>query len=688
LRLGQYDKTRPLHIETSLSYSTYLGGTGRDNATLIAVDSSGGAYLTGLTMSTDYPSVNPAQPNFGGDVDVFVSKLNPSGTALDYSTYLGGTAHDEAWGIIADSQGSAYVVGYTTSTDFPTANAFQPTNHGDHDAFVARLSPSGNSLLYSTYLGGTGDDEGWALAVSGNTAYVTGKTNSPDFPTLNPLQPSNGGGYDFFISRLTATGSGLLFSTYLGDTGDDEALGIATDPAGNAYVAGGTSSYEFPVPNGNVYQPYKRGGRDAVLAKLSPDGRNHIYTTYLGGSSDDLAWALAVRPGGEVVLTGGTGSDDFPTRHAVQSVKGLDTDAFVTELSSSSSWMIYSTFLGGNGGYDASYGAAVDSAGNSYVSGITDSTDFPTANAIQPTNAGYSEGYLSMLGPGGRPLLFSTYLGGFYEDWAWGMAVDAQHNIYTTGTSRSFDFPVVNAFQPTPAGNDDNIVVKVAAVPDVTPTPDDCSLTFSDVPLGSTFYPYIHCLACDGIISGYPDNTFRPNNNVTRGQLSKIVSNAAGYYDPMPGQIFQDLPITSPFFTYTGQLAYRAVIAGYPCGGPSEPCIPPDNMPYFRPNANLTRGQAAKIVAKTAAYTPPLPGTQTFEDVPPTQAFYTWIEQMASRDLINGYPCGGPDEPCVPPENRPYFRPSNTVTRGQAAKIVANAFYQECVQSQLQTSHP
>jgi hypothetical protein len=198
---------------------------------------------------------------------------------------------------------------------------------------------------------------------------------------------------------------------------------------------------------------------------------------------------------------------------------------------------------------------------------------------------------------------------------------------------------------------------------------------FSDVPEGHTFYAAIRCLACQGMVSGYSDGTFRPNSPVTRGQLAKIVSNAAGFSEPITGQTFADVPPAQTFYEFIERLTTRGYMTGYLCGGPGEPCV--NNMPYFRPNANATRGQTAKIVANAALLTDP-PTGQTFEDVPSSHTFYEFIQRLASRNVMSGYACGGPGEPCVGPDNRPYFRPGNDVTRGQSAKIVANTFFQSC----------
>lgn len=214
--------------------------------------------------------------------------------------------------------------------------------------------------------------------------------------------------------------------------------------------------------------------------------------------------------------------------------------------------------------------------------------------------------------------------------------------------------------------------------PTPSPTPGACSIQFTDVPPGSTFYAFVQCLACRGIISGYGDGTFRPNNSVTRGQLSKIVSNAAGYNDQHTNRTFQDVPVGSTFYAFVERLASRSIIGGYACGGTGEPCVPPANLPYFRPSAQVTRGQTSKIIAIAAALPEPPAGQQTFQDVPATNTFWRWIEALAGSGAIQGYPCGGADEPCIPPGNKPYFRPVANVTRGQSSKIVVNTFFPSC----------
>jgi hypothetical protein len=222
--------------------------------------------------------------------------------------------------------------------------------------------------------------------------------------------------------------------------------------------------------------------------------------------------------------------------------------------------------------------------------------------------------------------------------------------------------------------------IPIIATTTATRTPTLCPIQFTDVPTGSTFYPHIRCLACRGIINGYPDNTFRPNNNVTRGQLSKIVSNALDFSDPQTGQMFEDVPVGSTFQVYIGRLASRDIIAGYPCGGLGEPCVPPGNRPYFRPDNTATRGQLTKIMSNAEGFNQPVPaGQQTFADVPAGSTYYLYVERLLMNrpGVMSGYPCGGPGEPCDA-QHRPYFRPNNSLTRGQTAKIVANTVFPSC----------
>jgi hypothetical protein len=257
----------------------------------------------------------------------------------------------------------------------------------------------------------------------------------------------------------------------------------------------------------------------------------------------------------------------------------------------------------------------------------------------------------------------------------WGSWVDVRGGDQDIYAARELFTP-----QPTPTATATIMVTAsstATATRAATVTPTACAVQFVDVPVGSTFYPFVHCLACRGIINGYPDGTFRPNNNVTRGQSAKIVSNAAGFSDPQTVQMFEDVPVGSTFFDFIGRLAERGYVGGYPCGGAGEPCVPPENIPYFRPNNGVTRGQLSKIISNAAGFSEPQ-SEQMFEDVPVGSTFFDFIGRLVSRGYVSGYPCGGAGEPCVPPDNLPYFRPGSGATRGQGAKIVANTFFPGC----------
>jgi hypothetical protein len=414
---------------SALAYSTYLGGSGDNNGSGIAVDAAGSAYVIGRTMSPDFPTVNalmPTRPGQGGTYyNAFVAKLTADGSALVYSTYLGGSggdvgtgiAGDLGGGIAVDAAGNAYVTGFTTSFDFPTVNPLQPIKRGPplgHNAFVAKFSAAGNSLVYSTYLGGSGHDgeraRSIAVDAAGN-AYITGSTDSPDFPTANALQPALGSrNGNAFIAKLTADGSGLVYSTYLGGTGNglvpsgnigDYGHGIAVDAAGNAYVVGETASPDFPTAN--PLQPTLGGSAtNAFVAKLTPDGSALVYSTYLGGSGQDgdSGWGIAVDGAGNAYVTGGTSSPDFPTANPLPPALLGSYDGFVAQLTADGSALVYSTYLGGSGrDGDLGWGIAVDGAGNAYVVGETASPDFPTANPLQPVLRGNFNAFVVKISP-------------------------------------------------------------------------------------------------------------------------------------------------------------------------------------------------------------------------------------------------------------------------------------------------
>jgi hypothetical protein len=337
-KLATYDHHNPVTIDPSLAYSTYLGGSNSDDGIGIAMDQSGNAYVTGDTTSSDFPTTAGAlQTTLRGLSDAFVTKLDSTGSALVYSTYLGGSSSDEQGdGIAVDASGNAYVTGFTLSSDFPTTpGALQTTLQGFSDAFVTKLNSTGSALVYSTYLGGSDSDGGFGIAVDSlGNAYITGSTESFDFPTTaGALQTTFGGNGDAFVSKLNSVGS-LVYSSYLGGSNIDNGEGVAVDSFGNAYVTGETLSSDFPTTVGSL-QTALRGGDDAFVTKLNSTGSALVYSTYLGGNSLDGGIGIAVDSPGNAYITGFTESIDFPTTPgALQTTFGRSPDhAFVSKIS-------------------------------------------------------------------------------------------------------------------------------------------------------------------------------------------------------------------------------------------------------------------------------------------------------------------------------------------------------------------
>jgi hypothetical protein len=519
-KVAAYDTSQPLIIDpVVLSYSTYLGGSGPEGGSGIAVDASGNAYVVGYTNSANFPTTAGAfQPTSTVSSNAFVTKLNPTGSALVYSTYLGGDVGEQEGvafgtggnGIVVDHDGHAYVTGSTSAINFPTTpGAFQPTFAGHTDAFVTKLNPTGSALIYSTYLGGSILDSGNAIALdAAGSAYVTGHTWSSNFPiTAEAFQRTHGVGFvppcegcvdtDGFVAKLDPTGSALVYSTYLGGNHNDESLGIAVDGAGNAYVTGYTQSNNFPTTAG-AFQPDFGGvddppccmASDAFVAKLNSTGSALVYATYLGGTSEERGVAIAVDTDGNAYVTGWTWSKNFATTAgAFQPALRGGSDAFVSKLNSAGSTLIYSTYLGGDGG-DGGSGIAVDTAGSAYVTGTTGSIDFPiTAGAPQMIYGGRTDAFVTKLHATGSVLIYSTYLGGTggdrYSprvDAGRGIAVDVDGNAYVTGSTNSTDFPTTpGVFQPTFGGgnssdSDDAFVAKIS---DATTRSEENAATYS-----------------------------------------------------------------------------------------------------------------------------------------------------------------------------------------------------------------
>jgi hypothetical protein len=462
--LQGYDPSLQLVIDPVLIYSTYLGGSGEDAATSVAVDIAGNAYFTGWTESLNFPETTGARLGAPYGIDVYVAKLTPAG-GLAYLTYIGGSGQDQALGIAVDGSGSAVIAGSTYSTNFPMLNAAQPALGGGQDAFVTKLNPAGNGLVFSTYLGGSGADNANAVALDPQgSIYVAGGTASANFPAANGLQLQNGGGQDAFLAKFSSLGA-RIYSTYLGGVGNDVATAVASDVFGDAYITGSTYSPNFPVAS--AFQAKLGGGQDAFAAKIGPAGNSLLYSTYIGGSggtvgAPETGNGIAVDSTGCAYIAGATSSTNFPTANPLQPALAGSEDAFVVKLSASGSALAYSTYLGGSS-FDIGTGIAIDNNSRAYITGYTASTDFPTVGAVQNSNPGGYAVFVARVNSAGTGLEMATFVGGTGSQSAYGIALDSIDNVYVAGQTTSTDFPVSNGLQTFPLSLLSTVVFKIPA---------------------------------------------------------------------------------------------------------------------------------------------------------------------------------------------------------------------------------
>lgn len=465
--LRRYDIKRTLFIDPIISFSTYLGGSEGEECLALDKDSSGNLYITGISNSLDFPVTPGAFQTTSQDYSAFVTKMSPDGSSILYSTYLGGSGGDSCSSIKVDETGAAYVGCATTSLDFPTVNPFQANLNGYLDAAVAKLNSDGSALLYSSYLGGTGNggENIEEIALHNHQVYSAGVTTSIDFPVKNPFQGTyNGGLYDGFVAVFTAAGDDLVFSTYLGGSDWDNIFGIDIDNSGAAYVVGRTLSVDFPVTQGAYDTKCADGSiycEDAIVSKFSPDGSKLVYSTFLGGKKADGAIAVAIDSSGVAYITGYTSSSDFPIVNPVQ--LGLGLDAFVTKLTADGTALLYSTYLGGRGD-DRGFGIKVDVSGAAYVTGFTEAPNFPRVMAPPikcPINPYESSAFVTKVSAQGNSWEYSTCLGGSSEDSSSAILIDDSGAVYVAGYTLSDDFPVWNAIQPNKAGFMDGFITKI-----------------------------------------------------------------------------------------------------------------------------------------------------------------------------------------------------------------------------------
>lgn len=417
-------------------YSTYLGGTAAEVGGYVAVDSTGAAYVTGQTSSTNFPTASPFQAASAGSNEGIISKLNPAGSALVYSSYLGGSGTDIPSGIAVTSDGYAYLTGQTASTNFPTTSPLQVANAGLNDGFVTKINTAGSAKLFSTYLGGSGQDYPNAIALDlADSAYVVGQTDSTNYPTLFPYQGDQGS-TDAFVTKIFATGASMMYSTYLGGSLGDIGTGIAVDSSGNAFVSGNTVSTNFPVVS--AYQASSAGSTDGFVTKLNNTGITALYSTYIGGSGVDSARSVAVDAVGTAYFVGYSNSTDFPTVDPIQAVNNGVGDLVTAKVAPSGSSLSYSSYLGSTGFEGTAPAVAIDSEGNMYVAGESGGTNYPTTG-IQSSSAGSTDSVLTKISPFASKtyLAEGSTLGGF-QTWVLianpssTTTANAQVNFYTS----------------------------------------------------------------------------------------------------------------------------------------------------------------------------------------------------------------------------------------------------------------
>ncbi|HEY9829649.1 MAG TPA: DUF4114 domain-containing protein [Stenomitos sp.] len=485
--LGTYNPAYTLVIDPVLEYSTYLGGNGasftgfgvtsNEIAAMTVDNTTGSAYLTGFTPSANFPTTPGVyDPTFNDNLpfligDAFVTKLNPTGTGVEFSTFFGGSLFDTGVGLTLDNTGNIYVVGATNSLNLPTVNPFQANFGGglDVDTFVAKFNPTGTQLLYSTYLGGNQRDGAFNIVLEAeDSVYISGQTSSATFPvTVNAFQATYNGNQDGFITKLNlnaAPANQLQYSTFFGGTGFDSANYIALTSPNNVYITGDTTSLNLPVTGQALLPTYNGGTLDGYVARLdfnAAPANQLLYSTYFGGNGYDSADGIVVDSAGNAYITGETESTNLPTTAGVlQPNYGGNRDAFIAKLNPTG--LVYSTYLGGSA-LDTADNLAVDSLGRVYVTGETASAaDFPIARPAQATYGGGSQdAYVTVLNPSGTGLVLSTFLGGSGYDEGHIVVVDNVGGIYVTGETASTNFPITptNAFQTTYGGGERDLFV-------------------------------------------------------------------------------------------------------------------------------------------------------------------------------------------------------------------------------------
>ena len=630
-----------------------------------------------------------------GDYDFALARYNVNGS-LDSNFDADGK-------VTTDFQGDDDLigaVGIVTGSKILAAGGAK-SGGGDYDFALARYNPdgspdtsfSGNGRLVTDF---GGSDQALAMAFQAdNKVILAGATDS-------------GSGNDFALARYNANGS--LDTSFSGDGKQDTDFGspslaysVVVQPDGKIVAAG-------YVGSGTAY--------DFALARYNPNGSLDTTFSFDGkvtidfAGDDDVATSLVLQPDGKIVVGGYAkqAAENFAlarlladgTLDTTFSGNGKETTSFGGQD------LIFELALQADNKIVAvGHGDAIDFALARYNSDAGLDTTFSSDGKVMLDFAGNVDIATSLvLQPDGKIVA----AGGSDDDFAvarfendpppppTSTPTSSATGITastSTSTSTSTRTATPNASSTIAATSTNTAIPANTSTPlptqtgGATMTPTACPIEFVDVPPSNTFYDNVRCMACRNILSGYacggpgePCNSanepyFRPGNLVTRGQIAKIASNSAGFVEPVGGQTFEDVPPGSTFYEFIQRLTGRGVMSGYACGGAGEPCNPPSNRPYFRPNATTTRGQLSKITSNSAGFLETVSG-QTFEDVPPGSTFYEFIQRLTARGVMSGYACGGPGEPCVPPGNLPYFRPGSDVTRGQTSKIIGNALLPGC----------
>ncbi|MCK4614319.1 MAG: SBBP repeat-containing protein [Thermoplasmata archaeon] len=461
--IGRYDPSNPLIIDP-LIYSTFVGGINGDGGSDIVMDSEKNAYITGSTYSPNFPTTLGAYDTYyNGDWDVVVFKLDSSGSSLLYSTFVGGSDWDAGYAMAIDDEGNAYVTGSTTSQDFPTTSEAYDTSYSEReDIFVLKLDSRGSNLEYSTYIGGNDTDEGYAITIDfeGN-AYITGWTWSVNFPTtVGAFDNTYNGWGDTFVVKLNEDGSSIIFSTFMGGYDVEEGWAIEVDDDHNIYVGGYSSSPNCPTTMGAYDNIHNGLGPDVLIFKLNSEGSFLIYSTFVGGLRQDVAWDMKIDESGCAYVSGETSSEDFPTTgECYDNTYNEGRDSFAFKLDADGSALLFSTFIGGSN-WDEACGLAINSGGDVIITGWTRSTDFPiTSNAYDTSHNGGYDVFLLQLNSDGSSLQYSTFIGGINDEIGTGVEIIAENNIYITGRTSSFNFPIAGEAYDSSFNGDADIFV-------------------------------------------------------------------------------------------------------------------------------------------------------------------------------------------------------------------------------------